>query len=201
MTFNKKVFILWCRIQFWSLLKAIFLTPLMFGSCAVVALLPFSVVIGIHYHHFSPIQKYWFLTYCRSEFPSQQQGVYRLLVVEDTNKDDWLADAENVLPGVTSTTDGKEIPFVLAPKEQQEGKRLVLLPPTPQYNRYLWESQRDQIYDGKSLEDMGGRSLDTGLKLGLFTLFAVLAGLVFVALRRRLFPKYDTGTSTHELGQ
>src|SRR5271166_2302856 len=123
MTFNKKVFINWCRNQFWSLLKGIFLTALLFGSCAVVALLPFSVVIGIHYHHFSPIQKYWFLTYWRSEFSSQEKSAYRLLVIEDANKDDWFADAENVLSGVTRTTDGKEIPFVLAPKEQQEGKR------------------------------------------------------------------------------
>lgn len=30
-------------------------------------------------------------------------------------------------------------------------------------------------------------------------LFACLAGSVFVILRRRLFPKYDTGTGTHEL--
>lgn len=139
----------------------------MCGSCAVVALLPFSVVIGLQYHHFSPIQRYWFLTYRRSEFSSQEISVYRLLAVEDTNKDLWFVDAENVLPGVTRTAEGKEIPFVLAEKEQQEGKRLVLLPPTPQDNGYLWESLRDQIYNGKSIENMSGRSLGMGLKLGL----------------------------------
>ena len=37
------------------------------------------------------------------------------------------------------------------------------------------------------------------LKLRLLALFACLAGSVFVILRRRLFPKYETDTGTHAL--
>ncbi len=190
-----------CAKMFWRGLrfaKALVLGVAILGTCVFACLLPFAVVLASEYHQFSPIQKYWFLTYWRSEFSGNDQRVYRLLVVEDSNNDRWLANAENVSPGVTRTTEGKEIPFVLAAKEQQEGKHLVLLPPAPQPNDYLWESLRDQVYSGQSIRDMGAWmiTLGFGLKLGLLTLLYWFFSSVFLIVRRRV--RYNKRARTEQ---
>jgi len=121
----------------------------------VTTMLPFPITVMQHYHHFSQVQKYWFPTYLRAEFSPRGGSVYRVLVVEDANKEPWIANAENVLPGATRTAEGETVPFVLAPKEQQEGKRLVLLPAAFQDNAYVWNSLRNEVYNGKSIAEIG----------------------------------------------
>ena len=152
--------------------------------CTVTTMLPFPIAVMQQYRRFSQVQKYWFPTYLRAEFSPRSGGVYQVLVVEDTNKEHWIASAENVLPGTTRTAEGETVPFVLAPKEQQEGKRLVLLPAAFQDNAYLWNSLRNEVYGGKSVAEIGERGVTVGVWL-TFIMYLVLGvgGLVYLIHR------------------
>jgi len=154
-----------------TIIKTLPLLALVFATLAAALFLPFFATMARQYRAFSPIQKYWFTTYWRAEFSTTEQSIYRLLLVEGANeKDRWLANGDDVIPGATSTSDGQVIPFRLTDKYQSQGLRLVLLPPMPQYNDYLWESLRDQVYSGKSIKDMGDHAIRVGWKLVLLSL-------------------------------
>ncbi|HTC92480.1 MAG TPA: hypothetical protein VK699_03385 [Terriglobales bacterium] len=152
----------------------------------VATMLPFPITVIQQYRHFSQVQKYWFPTYLRAEFSPRGGGVYRVLVVEDANKEQWIANAESVLPGTTHTAEGETVPFVLAPKEEQEGKRLVLLPPVFQDNAYLWDSLRNEVYSGKSIAEIGERGVTIGVWLTFITYLAVGVGCLFYWTNRVL---------------
>jgi hypothetical protein len=154
--------------------------------CTVTTMLPFPITVIQQYRHFSQVQKYWFPTYLRAEFSPRSGGVYRVLVVEDANKEYWIANAENVLPGATRTAEGETVPFVLAPKDQQEGKRLVLLPPAFQDNAYLWESLRNEVYSGKSIVAVGERGITIGVWLTFITYLVLGVGGLFHLANRVL---------------
>ena len=154
-----------------TIIKTLLMLALVFATIAVALFLPFFGTMARQYRAFSPIQKYWFTTYWRAEFSTTEQSVYRLLLVEGTHeKDRWLANTDNVVPGTTRTSDGQIIPFRLTDKNESEGLQLVLLPPMPQYNGYLWESLRDQVYGGKAIKEIGGHAFGVGWKLALLTL-------------------------------
>jgi hypothetical protein len=73
---------------------------------------------------------------------------------------------------------------VLAPKEQQEGKRLELLPPAFQDNAYLWDSLRNEVYSGKSIAEIGERGITVGFWLTFITYLVVGVGSLFYLHRR-----------------
>src|SRR5260370_41189546 len=104
----------------------------------VTTMLPFPITVMQHYHHFSQVQKYWFPTYLRAEVSPRGGSVFRVLVVEDANKEPWIANAEDVLTGATRTAEGETIPFVLEAKKQQEEKRMVLRPAALQRTADRW---------------------------------------------------------------
>jgi hypothetical protein len=172
----------WGYRQVLGLVQALVLLALL----TVTTMLPFPVTVIQQYRHFSQVQKYWFPTYLRAEFSPRGGGVYRVLVVEGPNKEHWIANAESVLPGATRTAEGETVPFVLAPKEQQEGKRLVLLPPAFQDNAYLWESLRNEVYSGKSIAEIGERGINVGVRLTFITYLVFGAGGLSYLIHRVL---------------
>jgi len=155
-----------------SLVHALVLLALLTAT----TMLPFPITVIQQYRHFSQVQKYWFPTYLRAEFSPRSGGVYRVLAVEDANKEYWIASAESVLPGASRTAEDDIVPFVLAPKEQQEGKKLVLLPPAFQDNAYLWDLLRNEVYSGKSVAEIGERGITVGVWLTLIAYLALGVG-------------------------
>lgn len=153
----------------WRWTRILFLEALMLGTVVLALLAPFSLLLLHDYHRFSPIQKYWFVTYWRAEFPRHEQSTYRVLLVEAANGQKWIAGPEDVAPGRTRSADGTEIPFALTTTREHEGVRLVLEPPALTPNQYLYDSLRDQIYDGESITEMGGLGIDLGWKLVFLT--------------------------------
>lgn len=156
----------------------------LFVLLTATTMLPFPITVIQHYRHFSQVQKYWFPTYLCAEFSPRSGGIYRVLVVEDANKEHWIANAESVLPGTTRTAEGETVPFVLAPKEQQAGKRLVLLPPAFQDNAYLWDSLRNEVYSGKSIADIGEHGVTVGVWLTFITYLVLgMGGFIYLVHR------------------
>jgi hypothetical protein len=167
-----------------QLVKAVAVVLVVLTTCTIAAMLPFPVKLISQYHHFSPIQKYWFTTYLRTEFSPRERGVYRVLVVEDVSQQYWIAGPDNVQPGSSRRANGQEIPFILAKKEEQEGKRLRLLPPMPQANGYLWELLRDEVYNGKSIKEIGVSGIDTGVRLTLLAYVVLFVGCLVLLFFR-----------------
>jgi hypothetical protein len=174
-----------------QLIQVVAAVFLLLTTITMAGMLPFPIKVISEYRNLSPIQKYWFTTYLRTEFSPRGGGAYRLLVVEDANKEHWIANAESVLPGATRTAEGEVLlPFVLAPKEQQEGKRLVLLPLAFQDNAYLWESLRNAVYNRKSIKEIGVSGIDAGVKLTLLA-YAVVFVVCIVLLFFRVSASMD----------
>ncbi len=142
-----------------------------------VLMIPFPISIARHYQQLSPVEKYWFTTYLRTEFSPWSGGIYRVLVVDDAKHNLELVTSENVAPGQTMTTEGDDVPFVLVAKEQQMGKRLVLLPPAVEDNNRFWGDLYEKVYHSQSITEMG----QTGLRLGFLLNFLAIGamGLVF----------------------
>src|ERR1700681_541036 len=93
----------WGYRQVLGLVQALVL----FALLTVTTMLPFPITVIQQYRHFSQVQKYWFPTYLRAEFSPRSGGVYRVLVVEDPNKEHSIANAESVLPGANRTAEGE----------------------------------------------------------------------------------------------
>ena len=155
---------------------------LLLAAITMAGMLPFPIKVLSEYSHLSPIQKYWFPTYVQTEFSTKKSGVYRVLVVEGAHQEYWIAGPADVQPGSFSRVDGHRIPFILSKSDEQEGKRLWLLPSMRQNNGYLWELLRDQIYNGKSVKDIGDSGIGVGVKLTLI-LYALcgVGSLIFLS--------------------
>jgi hypothetical protein len=169
-------FILRCLLILWRNIISAILALSLLGA---ELLLPAAVSVALHYRAFSAVQKYWFPTYLRTEFSLYIQRTDPLLLVEAANGEVRLAATNDVIPGHT-VSDGSDIPFALAPRDQAENKRLVVRPPSPQPNDCLWESLRSQVYGGEAIDDMAARGLLLGLLLALATGFAAF----FILLNR-----------------
>jgi len=148
-----------------------------------VLMIPFPISIARHYQQLSPVEKYWFTTYLRTEFSPWSGGIYRVLVVDDAKHNLELVTSENVAPGQTMTTEGDDVPFVLIAKEQQMGKRLVLLPPAVEDNNRFWGDLYEKVYHSQTITEMG----QTGLRLGFLLNFLAVGTLGLVSALGLIF--------------
>src|SRR5271167_4870425 len=93
----------WGYRQALGLVQALVLLALL----TFTTMLHFPIAVIHQYRHLSQVTKYWLPNHLRAEFSPRGGGVYRVLVVQDANKEHSIENAESVLPRVTRTAEGK----------------------------------------------------------------------------------------------
>lgn len=186
---------------------------LAFLLLAATLMLPFPIALANHYRHFSQVQRYWFMTFVRTELSPWGERSYRVLVVEDSSGHDQLASDKNVLPGHTRTAEDDDVPFVLSTTAQKEGKKLVLLSYQVLNNADFAGALRNEIYDGQSIFDVGIWGFLTGFFLVMafsmiflaeiavsygIRMLDFIARIYRVIKKRRLPPASDTPIESAE---
>ena len=121
----------------------------------------------------TPLQQYWLMTYLSANIMpgfNVSTSKYGLMLVLHRDGAGYLPTENEVRQGMTTTPDGRRIPFVLTEEAQRQGKRLILTPPRPWKNELIRNELRDAVYRGQSLKDFARLPLLCGMGLLVFGL-------------------------------
>jgi hypothetical protein len=135
--------------------------------------------------YLTPLQWYWLPTYLYANVLPQLKVAdsrYRLLLVENRNKEAYLPTEDEVEPGTTTTSDGRHLPLQLTERAVADGKQLVLGRSKLYNNQLLCNWLRNEIYGGLTLFDFIRWPLIYG---GLFLVCGVVVAIP--ADRQRAF--------------
>ncbi len=122
---------------------------------------------------FTPLQQYWLMTYLSANIMpgfNVSTSKYGLMLVLHRDGAGYLPTENDIRQGMTTTPDGRRIPFALTEDAQRQGKRLILTPPRPWKNELIKNELRDAVYRGQSLKDLARLPLLCGMGVLAFGL-------------------------------